>query len=407
MQKFSELQTANSYLHSRVKRDDDTTPTQIPPSQITPSQITMYTAEEVKTLLETEVHKAVEEKIESAIETRINKVCDSIQKRCGDKEGLTVPSSNKRRGQKGEPGERGPRGEKGERGYSLLLPDIRHSNLDVFANETESVRATCEVYGYPIPTIKWVSDAHNTTIEISIDHANSLVVSVLHLQNVSRTDQGTIKCMASSVLGSTEASGTLGVFTSPLMSLTKSQPVITEETDVLIAKMGTSFVFPICATDAFPRAQPVWKRGFGDLPEGRSLMTVDGSKAKLLLQDVKAQDGGYYICEAENYLGRASKSVLLQVQPLSFYSRPALMKYLDGYQSRLFCSALGSGNMKVTWTTLESNKKLWSQDTLSSDGITSMLIARTVGTYMCSISMGRVPSRQQPLSKVSSCPSIS
>ena len=142
------------------------------------------------------------------IETSISKICDSIQKRCRDKKESTFPPVNKGRGQKGEPGGHGPRGEEGERGPSLLLPDIRHSNLDMFANERGSVRATCEVCGFPTPTIKWVSNACHTTVETTIDHANNLVVSVLHLHNVSRADRGTIQCMANSVLGRTEASRT-------------------------------------------------------------------------------------------------------------------------------------------------------------------------------------------------------
>ena len=157
MQKFRELEAAHSHLHSRVKRDDDTTPTQIPSSQITmytaddettttqiPNpQITMYTAQEVKILLETEVHKAVEAKIESAIETRISKICDSIQKRCGDKKESTFPSVNKGRGPKGEPGERGPRGEERERGPSLLLPNIRTWTCSQMKEEVFAQHVRC------------------------------------------------------------------------------------------------------------------------------------------------------------------------------------------------------------------------------------------------------------------------
>ena len=68
---------------------------------------------------------------------------------------------------------------------------------------------------------------------------------------------------------------------------------------LVFAPQGIVFQFPLCRVRSNPPANVTWKRIFWDLPKTRSI--VKGSS--LEINNVQFSDEGFYICQAENFLG--------------------------------------------------------------------------------------------------------
>ena len=72
------------------------------------------------------------------------------------------------------------------------------------------------------------------------------------------------------------------------------------ENGPLFVNQGINFRFPECKVRASPEPIIKWKRFFWNFPKGR-YSAVDGH---LNISRVQYDDEGFYICEAENSLGK-------------------------------------------------------------------------------------------------------
>ena len=84
----------------------------------------------------------------------------------------------------------------------------------------------------------------------------------------------------------------LPLFTAP--------PVIQVNESLVFTPPGINFEFPLCRVRSNPQAKVSWKRIFWDLPKQRSI--VNGSSLKI--SNVQFSDEGFYIYEAQNFLGK-------------------------------------------------------------------------------------------------------
>ena len=69
---------------------------------------------------------------------------------------------------------------------------------------------------------------------------------------------------------------------------------------MVFAPQGINFEFPICRVRSNPLADVTWKRIFWKFPKLRSI--VNGSSLKI--SNIQFRDEGFYICEAQNFLGK-------------------------------------------------------------------------------------------------------
>ena len=81
-----------------------------------------------------------------------------------------------------------------------------------------------------------------------------------------------------------------------------AKPEILSKETLVFAPEGITFDFPKCDVRANPPAKITWKRIFWKLPAGR--FTVQGNI--LRISDIQFKDEGFYVCEAENFLGKES-----------------------------------------------------------------------------------------------------
>ena len=102
-----------------------------------------------------------------------------------------------------------------------------------------------------------------------------------------------------------------------------------------------------CNATGQPQPSITWSKAFGSLPKEKAAV----KNGALTIYDVANNDGGIYMCKAENILGRATSTVLVVVfSPLRFKVRPPReVTPFSGFNVRLPCLAVSDLKRTVTW----------------------------------------------------------
>lgn len=276
----------------------------------------------------------------------------------------------------GPPGPRGPPGKDGKPGLGLFFPEIKKTNLNMIANESDSKTLTCKIFGNPLPKVRWVHHFRETDTKSIINRTTSETLSFLTVKNISWSDRGIATCVGESILGSANASGRLTVQASPIITLPQG-PVL--------ANLGSNFTFPKCNVISEPEAKVTWKRGYGSFPEGR-FHVVDGY---LTIMKVRVEDEGFYVCTAENYLGKSTRNIQLKSRQLSFLWRPPFLMEVTNTSAILTCSALGAGyQMAGRFFDLYQNKLITVKIIKTTESFTITANVTKSGMYKCVIVEG-------------------
>ena len=103
-----------------------------------------------------------------------------------------------------------------------------------------------------------------------------------------------------------------------------------------------------CTATGQPQPKITWSKVGGDLPKGRSEVMKDA----LTIYQVTRNDGGIYMCKADNILGTATDMAQLMVfSPLRFKLRPPQeLTPMAGSTVRLPCVAESDLRLTITWT---------------------------------------------------------
>ena len=103
-----------------------------------------------------------------------------------------------------------------------------------------------------------------------------------------------------------------------------------------------------CSANGQPRPTIKWSKAVGDVPEERTEM-MNGN---LTIHSVTKNDGGTYICKADNILGSATDTAQLMIfPPLRFkVSPPQEVTPMIGSSLRLPCVAESDLRTTITWT---------------------------------------------------------
>ncbi|KAL8583777.1 hypothetical protein ACOMHN_036412 [Nucella lapillus] len=160
---------------------------------------------------------------------------------------------------------------------------------------------TCGATGDPAPTITWIRG--NAEIRSGRDFELLSDGHVLLVRQARQALQGLYTCRADSPSGSITASARLIV-------AQNASPAFSERSDRVSAIVGTDITLR-CVARGQPEPLYEWMRN-GRVIQSRNRLTV--SAGSLLISSVSLQDTGRYDCTAENVVGRATKSIFLQVQ---------------------------------------------------------------------------------------------
>ena len=100
-----------------------------------------------------------------------------------------------------------------------------------------------------------------------------------------------------------------------------------------------------CNASGQPQPKVTWLKAVGTLQKGRTIVV----KGALTIYKVTKNDGGTYICKAENILGSVSVAALLVIfSPLRFKVRPP-QEVTSGSTLRLPCVAESDLRPRITW----------------------------------------------------------
>ena len=140
-----------------------------------------------------------------------------------------------------------------------------------------------------------------------------------------------------------------------------------------------------CNASGQPHPSITWLKSVGSLPRERAKV----KNGALTIYDVRRNDGGIYICKANNMLGSASAmSLVVTFPPLRFKVIPPKEVTPDRFGSTILlpCSSESDLRTKITWT--KDGKSSLPADTyfLPNGTMVLLSIKKThVGTYTCRV----------------------
>ena len=124
------------------------------------------------------------------------------------KTGITGPAGPRgEKGDKGEPGPKGMPGPPGKPGKSISAPQVMLSPVERTRDEGGNATFYCTVGGNPTPSVEWRFKGKKL-----LSGAKYLIKKrELIVKNINYSDAGKYACVATSILGSSGASGNLTV----------------------------------------------------------------------------------------------------------------------------------------------------------------------------------------------------
>ncbi|XP_020608165.1 hemicentin-2-like [Orbicella faveolata] len=211
--------------------------------------------------------------------------------------------------------------------------------------EGDNVTFSCKVDGNPVPTISWTTDGspldtndNFTRISLSLDKKQ------LTITNVSRTDSGEYRCVASNILGNeTSSAALLDVQYHPKITVHPVRDTKTEGDNLTLS----------CNVTGNPVPTISWTRDRSLIDTNvNSRISFSADKKQLTIMNVNRRDSGEYRCVARNSLGNDTSnvsSVDIQDKP-EITAHPQGAEKTEGDNVTLSCNATANPIATISWT---------------------------------------------------------
>ncbi|KAK3796951.1 hypothetical protein RRG08_032253 [Elysia crispata] len=186
----------------------------------------------------------------------------------------------------------------------LVRPVITTPPRDVSIIPGTSANFTCEARGDSQPVLSWTKDGgplrNNGRYEILRDG------EVLRINSVVGADEGVFTCRAENAAGFITSDARLRTIVNEI-------PTFSQRSELMTALAGSDIRLQCEATG---RPDPLydWMRE-GRVIQNRNRFLVRAGE--LQISNVQQHDAGRYDCLAENVVGRATKSIFLQIHGVS------------------------------------------------------------------------------------------
>ncbi|CAG9816200.1 unnamed protein product [Phaedon cochleariae] len=165
----------------------------------------------------------------------------------------------------------------------------------------ESLTLTCTASGYPKPEISW----HRGSKRLAI-HGNTLMIPELKVE-----EGGVYRCLADNKVSKPSHHHiTISVEHAPIIEIEKYIVNADQESEAELT----------CTVDAYPEAHVVWKKDNTNIvSKGNVTVTVKRHQNTLenvlVINGLREEDFGAYVCLAKNGLGKVEKKVSLVKTP--------------------------------------------------------------------------------------------
>ncbi|XP_030757648.1 Down syndrome cell adhesion molecule-like protein Dscam2 isoform X3 [Sitophilus oryzae] len=271
--------------------------------------------------------------------------------------------------------------------YIRLIPKVT-------AVAGEQLKLKCPVAGYPIEEIHWErsgSELPNGLRQKVLPDGTLIIEPVQK-----KEDSGVYTCWARNKQGhSARRSGEVNVIVPPRW--------LVEPADVSVER--NRHVALHCQAQGVPTPTVIWKKATGsksgDYEEVRDHMyTKLLGNGTLLLQHVKEDREGYYLCQADNGIGTGiGKVIQLRVNSSPYFSAPSRMVTVKkGDAAILHCDVNGDKPISVIWLrggkielNPSTNYRVNAKQDVTPDGVAAELQilnadASDSGAYFCQAS---------------------
>ena len=216
----------------------------------------------------------------------------------------------------------------------------------------------CNIYGNPLPKLKWKTDKFEIT---SNPFKYIILTNMLVVKRFDRSDVGNYTCYASNRAGRTISS---------TMELRKAVPgEVRFDFMEISADVGTSVVLS-CNYSGLPIPNVKWfKSNFQPILNRSENSKYEMNKNYLKINNLKYTDSGIYRCSAfnqfsHNYMKKKHGTIKLSVNsPPIIISKSAKIQAKPATFALLDCQANGIPKPQVTW--YKNNKIIAKDETFS------------------------------------------
>ncbi|CAG9838355.1 unnamed protein product [Diabrotica balteata] len=268
-----------------------------------------------------------------------------------------------------------------------LAAEVSHTQQLVVndgLSEGMRTRTVCGVSkGDPPLVVSWLKDGQPLTPNLGVNvSALDPYSSLLSISSLDSRHSGDFTCVASNPASEVRYTAKLQVKVPPRW--------LVEPVDVSVER--NRHVALHCQAQGVPTPTVIWKKATasksGDYEEVRDHMyTKLLGNGTLLLQHVKEDREGYYLCQADNGIGTGiGKVIQLRVNSSPYFSAPSrLVTVKKGDAALLHCDVNGDKPINVVWlrggkTELNpsTNYRVNVKQDVTPDGVNFMHICATV-----------------------------
>ncbi|KAK7084454.1 putative aminophospholipid-translocase, partial [Halocaridina rubra] len=233
-------------------------------------------------------------------------------------------------------------------GWEDALPKFEDQPEDMKVFEGERARFACAIDGKPPPTITWFKNSHL----LELDSRMTLLPSgALEIENVARTDEGKYYCRATSI-DKTKVSQEANLEVKEGFALRDPQsPVFIARPKSMIVRVGGNTTLD-CAANGYPKPVVVWLKDGAtiDMAHLDTRFFFVGTTRSLQISSLKEEDGGTYMCRAENREDSVDAVAHVQVQvPPRFLRKPVNTIAYEKEDIELECKVYGRPDPGVHW----------------------------------------------------------
>ncbi|UJR25150.1 hypothetical protein I4U23_006509 [Adineta vaga] len=198
-----------------------------------------------------------------------------------------------------------------------------------------SINLICPTIGTPKPLIQWFKDDQ----KLQIFDTNDLYI----LPNIKPSDEGIYRCVATNKAGSTYRLFNVSVYLSPYFEHQSENQNRLQKKSAIV----NHTLVLLCPAIGIPKPKIQWYYNGHDIPSNKRHIHIKQNGKKFIINKIKSDDEGRYVCQATNTIGSIDivYDINVMIPPKFIHEHNGIFAreqfYKNGEHLRLPCSVEG------------------------------------------------------------------